>query len=116
MLATEIRDVVLPWLRANGAWQEARSGLKLLGGTCGPFRFAYRTPFTPLPQTTARAPRSHREAVLQQRAPLPLPYGLDVWHGAKVLSVEWSDGEAVNVISFRPGPWTTELRELVNGG
>jgi hypothetical protein len=38
-----------------------------------------------------------------------LPYGLDIWSGNKVLNFEWSDDGRINVISYRPGEWESDL-------
>ena len=41
--------------------------------------------------------------------PRTLPYGLDIWHGKKVLSIDWDDAEAVEIRSFTPGKWEDTL-------
>jgi hypothetical protein len=43
--------------------------------------------------------------VERQHATADLPYGLEVWHGAKVLSVLWADDGRFEVASFVRGPW-----------
>ena len=38
-----------------------------------------------------------------------LPYGLEVWHGAKMLSVLWTDDGSFEVVSFVRGPWEEQV-------
>jgi hypothetical protein len=51
-------------------------------------------------------------SLARQRATPDLPYGLDVWHGAKVLSIVWADDGAFEVISFVRGQWEDEALAL----
>jgi hypothetical protein len=44
--------------------------------------------------------------------PAELPYGLDVWRGLKVLSVQWSTDGAFKVASFMRGAWEDEALAL----
>ena len=48
-------------------------------------------------------------------APEPLPYGLDIWQGRKVLNLEWSDDQFV-IVSFRRGPWENVFLERPTRG
>lgn len=41
-----------------------------------------------------------------------LPYGLDVWRGLKVLSVQWSEAGAFKVTAFLRGAWEDEALAL----
>lgn len=36
-------------------------------------------------------------------------YGLDIWFGKKVLSVQWDQEDEVEVISYRKGEWEEKL-------
>ncbi len=57
-------------------------------------------------------PRSYSPAQARQRADPVLPWGLDVWHGRKVLSLQWDDAGRVEVVSFNRGPWEDEALAL----
>lgn len=41
-----------------------------------------------------------------------LPYGIDIWHGKKVFSLEWGDDGQARIINFKRGPWESELFAL----
>ena len=41
-----------------------------------------------------------------------LPYGLDVSHGEKVLSILWADDGSIEVATFVRGAWEDEALEL----
>jgi hypothetical protein len=43
-------------------------------------------------------------------APEPLPYGLEIHQGRKVLNLEWSDDELV-IVNFRRGTWENVFLE-----
>jgi hypothetical protein len=43
--------------------------------------------------------------VERQHSSPDLPYGLEVWHGVKVLSVLWADDGRLEVARFVRGPW-----------
>jgi hypothetical protein len=40
-----------------------------------------------------------------------LPYGLDIWHHDRVLSLQW-DGDHLEVTGFRRGPWEEAVLAL----
>jgi hypothetical protein len=65
---------------------------------------AHWTPFNELSPGEASSP-GYRHALERQHARPDLPYGLDVWHGAKVLGVLWADDGAFEVVTFLRGPW-----------
>jgi hypothetical protein len=72
----------------------------------------HRTPFQRIPGKSRRlkdAGASPRQR--GHRAPMSLPYGLDIWFRQKrVLSVEWSADDAeLNILSFRRGRWEDAL-------
>jgi hypothetical protein len=46
----------------------------------------------------------YRHALERQHTRPDLPYGLDVWHGAKVLGVLWADDGAFEVVTFNADP------------
>ncbi len=104
--ALAIRDHLLPLIRAHGAMREiSKGGLRMVAWKAGRFAFALRSPFTSWPDV---APDSYAAALAEQRAGPVLPWGLDVWHGCKVLSLQWDDAGRVEVISFNRGPWEDE--------
>jgi hypothetical protein len=97
--AIAIRDHVLPLLQANGTMQ-AVGPMSVLMWHAEPWRAIYRTPFQRMPDKDP--------ALTRQMGKQPLPYGLDVWHGSKVFSIEWSDPD-VRIITFKRGPWEDAL-------
>jgi hypothetical protein len=106
--ALAIRDHLLPLIRAHGFVLEAGGGsLRIVMWRAGRFRFALRgPPITPWPGTSP--PGSYAAALARQRAdPVP-PWGLDVWHDRKVLSLRWDDAGRAEVISFNRGRWEAE--------
>ena len=112
--ALAIRDHLLPLIRAHGFMQEAGGGsLRMVMWRAGRFRFALRSPFTPWPGTSP--PGSYAAALAKQRADPVLPWGLDVWHDRKVLSLQWDDAGRVEVISFNRGPWEAEALTIGAG-
>ena len=44
-----------------------------------------------------------------------LSWGLDVWRGRKLLSLQWDDAGRAEVISFTRGPWEEEVLALGPG-
>lgn len=69
------------------------------------------TPFKELAPEEASSP-GYRHALERQRTRPDLPYGLEVWRGAKVLSVLWADNGAFEVDSFVRGSWEDEALVL----
>ena len=114
--ALAIRDHLLPLIRAQGVMEElGGSGprmARMVVWRTGLFAFALRSPFTPWPDA---APLSYGAALAKQRASPLMPWGLDVWHGRKVLSLQWDDAGRVEVISFNRGPWEDEALSLGPG-
>ena len=109
--ALAIRDLLLPMIRVHGAMQEV-SGMvgRPVVWKAGDFTCTLRSPFTPWPAKVAIASYDH--ALSRQRAKPDLPWGLDVWHGRKVLSLQWNDAGRVEVVSFTRGPWEAEALAL----
>ena len=113
--ALAIRDHLLPLIRVQGEMEEiGGSGRRMVMWKAGRFAFALRSPFTAW-GIKAAPPRSYSAAQAKQRANPVLPWGLDVWHGRKVLSLQWDDSGRVEVISFNRGPWEDEALALGPG-
>ncbi len=66
----------------------------------------HRTPFQKLFKPSERM--KYTAAVLGQ-SPRTLPYGLDIWGGKKVFSMDWDDAEEVEIRSFTRGEWEDRL-------
>ena len=108
--ARAIRDFILPFVRENGKLQRIGT-ISVLDWETTDWRFMHRTPFTKWPSLDAPTD-NYLEALIQQSLEPILPYGLDVWRGPKVMSIEWSD-DAFNIISFHSGSWEAELLNIV---
>jgi hypothetical protein len=106
--AALIRDHVVPLMQANGRPQPVGPTLEIMWAV-GPFRFALRTPSSPA-ALASDAPGYYR-AQAQAEARRMLPYGLDIWHGEKVLSLQW-DADELIVVSFQRGAWEKEALAL----
>jgi hypothetical protein len=115
--AIAIRDHVLPLMQLHGAPQRIQAGelsMVVTRWEQDELSFLLRTPFTRLPTEVVGRTGSYNKALLIQKAPPMLPYGLDIWHNRKkTMSLQWSEGDAaVDVVSFRPGPWKAEVLAL----
>ena len=114
--ALAIRDHLLPLIRAQGVMEElGGSGSRMsrmVVWRTGLFAFALRSPFTPWPDA---APLSYDAALAKQRASPLMPWGLDVWHQRKVLSLQWDDAGRAELINFNRGPWEDEALALGPG-
>jgi hypothetical protein len=105
--AIELRDVGLSVLEAYGRWKPCGSrDLHMLTADVSNLLILYRTPFQKIFKPSERM--KYMAAVFGQ-PPRTLPYGLDIWHGKKVLSIDWDDAEAVEIRSFAPGKWEDTL-------
>ena len=102
--ALAIRDHLLPLVRKHGAIENQHGPVRVIGLKMDPWAFSHWTPFNELSPEEASSP-GYRHALERQRGTPDLPYGLDVWHGEKVLSVLWSDDGAFQVACFVRGPW-----------
>ncbi len=100
-----IRDHVVPLVEAKGQARTVGPTSQMMWET-GPFRFALRTALSPTPLLADSPAYSEAQAV--NEASRMLPYGLEVWHHDKVLSLEW-DVDKLAVISFQRGPWEDEV-------
>jgi hypothetical protein len=61
-------------------------------------------PFNDLQSGEASSP-GYRHALEWQHATPDLPYGLEVWHGVKVLMVLWADDGRFDIATFARGSW-----------
>ena len=109
--ALAIRDHLLPLVRERGMLENQRGPVRLIVLQVGPWIFNHWTPFSELSPREASSP-AYRHALERQRTRPDLPYGLDVWHSAKVLGVLWADDGAFEVVTFVRGPWEDEALKL----
>lgn len=116
MRAIQIRDHVLPLVRERGMFerlQGSRASICMIHWRIGALKFMLRTPFSGWPtRWQSHQSLSYRAAILVQRARPVLGYGLDVWQGRKVMSLQWDAKGDTEVISFHPGPWEDEVLSL----
>lgn len=109
--ALAIRDHLLPLVRERGTLEHQRGAVRLIALRMDPWTFSHWTPFNELSPEEASSP-GYRHALERQHTTSNLPYGLDVWHGAKVLSVLWADDGSFEVVDFVRGPWEEEALAL----
>lgn len=109
--ALAIRDHLLPLVRERGALELQRGSIRQVVLEMDPWVLKHWTPFNELSLGEASSP-SYRHALERQHTRPDLPYGLDVWHGAKVLGVLWADDGAFEVVSFVRGLWEDEALAL----
>jgi hypothetical protein len=111
--AIELRDAGLSVLEVYGRWKPCGSrDLHMLTADVSNLLILYRTPFQKIFKPSERM--KYMAAVFGQ-PPRTLPYGLDIWHGKKVLSIDWDDAEAVEIRSFAPGKWEDTLLAVQAG-
>lgn len=102
--ALAIRDHLLLLVR-RGGWLEVQLDLvRLVTFEQDPWVVHHWTPFNELQPGEASSP-GYRHTVARQRAASDLPYGLEVWHGTKMLRVLWADDGRYEVGHFVRGPW-----------
>jgi hypothetical protein len=109
--ALAIRDHLLPLVRERGTLEIQRGPVRLMVLTIGPMVCHHWTPFNELSAEEASSP-GYRHALERQHSRPDLPYGLNVWHGPKVLSVMWADDGLFKVASFVRGSWEDEALKL----
>ena len=109
--ALAIRDHLLPLIHDHGRLEVQRDTMRLTSLQLGPWLFNHWTPFNELSPEQASSP-SYRHALERQRTLPDLPYGLEVWRAAKVLSVLWADDGSFTVESFVRGSWEEEALAL----
>jgi hypothetical protein len=102
--ALAIRDHILPLLRNQGALEIQRDTVRIVELRLAEWTFRHWTPFNELTRGEAASP-GYRHAIERQHTQSDLPYGLDVWHGARVLRILWADDGKVAVVSFVRGAW-----------
>jgi hypothetical protein len=105
--ALAIRDHVLPFLREHGALEVQRDTVRVIELRMAPWVFRHWTPFNELTPGEASSP-GYRHAIGRQHTQPDLPYGLDVWQGAKVLRILWADDGSFDVVTFVRGAWEDE--------
>ena len=109
--ALAIRDHILPLVREYGALEVQRDTVRLIELRIGAWTLRHWTPFNDLVPGEASSP-GYRHAIERQHAKPDMPYGLDVYHGGRVLSVLWSDDGTMEVATFIRGPWEEEALAL----
>ena len=109
--ALAIRDHLLPIVRQRGTLENQRGPVRLITLEMDPWVFRHWTPFNELSPAEASSP-GYRHAVERQHTKPDLPYGLEVWHNEKMMSVLWADDDAFQVVSFVRGPWEDEALQL----
>jgi hypothetical protein len=102
--ALAIRDHLLLLVRQGGGLEVQRGHVRLITLEQASWVIHHWTPFNDLLPGEASSP-GYRHAVERQHETPDLPYGLEVWHGVKVLSVLWADDGRFEVSTFIRGPW-----------
>ncbi len=102
--ALAIRDHLLPLLRDKGALEIQRDTVRVVELRLSEWTIRHWTPFNELTAGEAASP-GYRRAIERQHNHPDLPYGLEVWHGTRVLRVLWADGGPFEVVSFVRGAW-----------
>ena len=103
-----IRNHLVPLIEAKGEAQAVGPTSQMMW-EAGSFRFALRTPSSPNP--VREGSPDYSKALAEKNASGMLPYGLDIWHNEKVLSLQW-DVDKLAVMSFKRGPWEAEVLAL----
>ena len=109
--ALAIRDHLLPLVRDGGVLECQRDAMRVISLQLGPWLINHWTPFNDLSPDQASSP-GYRHALERQHTRPDLPYGLEVWRGAKVLSVLWADNGCLEVETFVRGFWEDEVLAL----
>lgn len=121
--AIQLRDHALKIVRQHGSYQSA-GDTRVLLWRGEAFAIMHRTPFQKWSEPDDAAKKlaainsvslDHAKYAATLRGikpPEALPYGLDIWHGKKVFSLEWADDGRAHIISFKRGPWEDELLAL----
>jgi hypothetical protein len=109
--ALAIRDHLVTVVRERGRLQVQSGALRPIVFQDGPWMVSHWTPFNALSPGEASSP-GYRHALERQHTRPDLPYGLDVWHGERVLSILWSDQGNFEVVVFVRGAWEAEALKL----
>jgi len=102
--ALTIRDHLLPLVRHHGHLEVQRDRVRLITLEQPPWVIHHWTPFNDLQPEEASSP-GYRHALERQHASRDLPYGLEVWHNAKVLDMLWADDGRIKIACFVRSPW-----------
>jgi hypothetical protein len=102
--ALAIRDHLLPLLRNQGALGVQRDTVRVLELRLPGWTLRHWTPFNALTPGEASSP-AYRRAIERQHTQPDLQYGLDVWQGAQVLRILWTDEGPFEVVKFVRGAW-----------
>ena len=103
-IAASIRDHALMLVRTKGERRQVRGMNPVLAWAAPPWSIVHRTPFQPFPDTDP--------ALSRQMGKASLGYGLDIWHGGKVFSVEWAEEGAIRINTFKHGAWEAAFLAL----
>src|SRR5271165_6705839 len=98
-------------IREYGALEVQRDTVRVVELKIDDWTFRHWTPFNELTAGEASSP-GYRHAIERQHTKPDLPYGLDVSHGEKVLSILWADDGSIEVATFVRGAWEDEALEL----
>lgn len=109
--ALELRDHLLPLVRARGVIEHQQGAVRTTALETGKWRILHWTPFNELSADQASSP-AYRQALHGQWTREPLGYGLDVWFGSKVLSVLWNHEGRYHVLLFTRGEWEAMAFDL----
>ncbi len=110
--AIELRDLALAVLRGRGQWEVTDSPqIPVLSYAGNGLLMMHTTPFQRLPQDVPERVK-YLVALHGWPARTNLPYGLDVWADGKKLNIQFDDGGQVRVVSYKPGPWESDLERL----
>jgi hypothetical protein len=107
--AIEIRDAALKKLRSESRFVEVRGLGRCTEWSKDGLQISLRTPFQKLPPISESM---QLFAASVGRAPVNLPYGIDVWDLAakrKVFNAEWADSGEFCLVTFRCGEWENKL-------
>lgn len=102
--ALAIRDHLLLVVRQRGVIEVQRDRVRLVTLEQDQWVIHHWTPFNDLQPDEASSP-GYRHALERQHTKSDLPYGLEVWLGAKVFSVLWADDGRFKIANFVRGPW-----------
>jgi hypothetical protein len=102
--ALAIRDHLLLLVRRGGGLEVQRDLVRLVTWEQAPWIIHHWTPFNDLQSGEASSP-GYRHALEWQHATPDLPYGLEVWHGVKVLMVLWAEDGRFDIATFARGSW-----------
>ncbi|WP_210160420.1 hypothetical protein, partial [Brucella sp. BO2] len=101
-------DASLAILQQYGQWASA-GPINIMVADIENFKIAHRTPFQKLPSYSDDT----RYELSRLGKKGNLPFGLDIWHkGKKVMLLEWSSDDYVELPTFKRGEWEQELFQV----